>query len=123
MVNPAANRRGRGLLGCLFPLVLLVGFIYVAVQFGRPWFAYRQYQDEMRSVAGLSQLLTDSAMTHRIRARADSLDLPASAKRLSIRRLPDPPRLEIRAEYEQTVRLPIIGEKVITFKPSAVEPI
>lgn len=123
MVNPGANRRGRGLLGCLFPIVLLVGFIYVAVQFGRPWFAYRQYKDEMNSVAELSDILTDSAMTQRIRARADSLRLPPSAKRLSIRRLPDPPRLEIRSEYQQTVKLPILGEKVITFKPSAVEPI
>jgi hypothetical protein len=123
MVNPAGNRRGRGLLGCLFPIVLLVGFIYVGIQFGRPWFAYRQYQDEMRSVAKQSEVLSDSAMTHRIRARADSLRLPPESKRLSIRRLPDPPRLEIRSEYTQTVKLPILGEKVITFKPNAVEPI
>jgi hypothetical protein len=123
MVNPGANRQGRGLLGCLFPLVLLVGFIYVGIQFGRPWFAYRQYQDEMRSVAKMSETLTDSAMTKRILSRADSLGLPPEAKRLSIRRLPDPARLEIRAEYQQSVKLPLLGPKVITFKPKAVEPI
>ena len=123
MVNPAGNRRGRGLLGCLFPVVLLVGFIWVAVQFGRPWFAFRQYQDEIRSVARMSHTLTDSAMTSRIHARADSLDLPREAKRLSIRRFPDPPRLEIRTEYRQTVKLPIVGDKVITFKPNATEPL
>jgi hypothetical protein len=77
----------------------------------------------MRSVAKQSEVLSDSAMTHRIRARADSLRLPPESKRLSIRRLPDPPRLEIRSEYTQTVKLPILGEKVITFKPNAVEPI
>lgn len=123
MVNPAGNRRGRGLLGCLFPLVLLVAFIWVAVQFGRPWFAYRQYQDEIRSVARLNETLSDSAMTRRILARADSLGLPSEAKRLSIRRLPDPPRLEIRAEYQQTVKLPLVGDQVLTFKPNAVEPL
>jgi hypothetical protein len=123
MVNPGANRHGRGLLGCLFPIVLLVGFIYVGIQFGRPWFAYRQFQDEMRSVAKMSETLTDSAMTHRIQSRADSLGLPPEAKRLSIRRLPDPARLEIRSQYEQTVKLPLLGPKVITFKPNAVEPI
>lgn len=123
MVNPAGNRRGRGLLGCLFPIVLLVAFIWVGIQFGRPWFAYRQYQDEIRTVARLNETLTDSAMTVRIHARADSLDLPREAKRLSIRRLPDPARLEIRAEYQQTVKLPIVGDKVITFKPNAVEPL
>jgi hypothetical protein len=123
MVNPGANRRGRGVLGCLFPIVLLVAFIYVGVQLGRPWFAYRQFQDEMRSVAQLNEVLADTAMTRRISARADSLRLPQEAKRLSIRRLPDPPRLEIRSEYRQTVKLPLLGEKIITFKPSAVEPL
>jgi hypothetical protein len=110
-------------LGCLFPIVLLVAFIYVAEQLGRPWFAYRQFQDEMRSVAQLNEVLADTAMTRRISARADSLRLPQEAKRLSIRRLPDPPRLEIRSEYRQTVKLPLLGEKIITFKPSAVEPL
>ena len=123
MVNPGDDRRGRGLLGCLFPIVLLVTFIYVATLFGRPWFAYRQYQDEIRSVAKLNETLSDSAMTHRIMARADSLDLPEAAKRITIRRLPDPARLEIRAEYTRTVRLPLLGDKVITFKPNAVEPL
>jgi hypothetical protein len=123
MVNPVANRRGRGLFGCLLPIILLVAFIYVAVQFGRPWFAYRQYQQEMRNVAELNESLGDSVMVARITARADSLRLPNAAKRLSIRRFSDPARLEIRAEYQETVTLPIIGEKVITFKPSAVEPL
>lgn len=123
MVNPVDNRRGRGLMGCLFPIALLVAFIYVATLFGRPWFAYRQYQDEIRSVVKLNETLPDSAMTRRILARADSLDLPEEAKRLSIRRLPDPPRLEIRAEYTRTVHLPLLGDKVITFKPNGVAPL
>ncbi len=123
MVSSVANRRGRGLFGCLFPIILLVAFIYVAVQFGRPWFAYRQYQQEMRYVAKLNESLGDSVMVVRIRARADSLRLPNEAKRLSIRRFSEPARLEIRAEYRETVTLPIVGEKVLTFKPSAVEPL
>jgi hypothetical protein len=121
MVNSLRNRRGGSRLGCLIPLALLGAFVYAGVLFGRPWFAYRQYRDEMVAVVNMSQVISDSAMMVRIRARADSLGLPASAKRVEFRRLQNPPRLEVRAEYTQSVKVPFLGEKVLHFKPSAVE--
>lgn len=121
MVTTVADRRGRINLGCLIPLVLIAAFVYAAVAFGRPWFAYRQYQTEMRSVAGMQQSLSDSVIRVRIAARADSLRLPAEAKRITIKRVGTPPRLEISAKYSQKVTLPFIGEKVLEFNPKGTE--
>lgn len=123
MVNSLRNRHGKGMIGCLLPIVLLVAFIYVGVLFGRPWFAYQQYRDEMKTVVGMHQTHSDTAMRNRITARADSLRLPAAAKNLTFRRLPDPPRLEVSAEYQQVVKVPLLGPKTLTFKPVATEPL
>ena len=122
MVNLLRSRRGRVSIGCLIPVILLGAFIYAGLLFGRPWFAYRQYQDEMRAVVEMQQTLSDSAMLVRVRARADSLRLP-DAKRIEIRRRSNPSRLEVRAQYTHTVKLPFLGEKVIIFKPNASDPI
>ncbi len=121
MVIRSEGRQGRGNIGCLFTLVLLAAFIYVAIAFGRPWFAFQQYRDEMRTVLSVHESLTDSAIVARLTARADSLRLPPEAKRLTLRRLAEPPRIEVRAEYRATVELPLLGPKVITFRPSAEE--
>jgi hypothetical protein len=120
MVRPAANRRGRGTLGCLVPLVLLGLLLFVGIKFGRPWFAYQQFRDEMSSVAKFATTLSDSAMRARLMARADSLRLPTEAKdRLQFTRLGDPPRIHIETEYSATVVLPLLGPKVLHFRPTA----
>ena len=122
MVNPAANRHGKGTLGCLVWVLVLIVVGYVGTQFGRPWFRYRQFQDEMKTVAEFAQTITDSAMRGRIMATADSLELPVAAKRnLRVRRETNPRRLVIESEYADTIRLPFIGEKILTFKPQVQE--
>lgn len=124
MVNPAANRRGRGMLGCLFPLVLLALFLYLGVKFGRPWFANQQFQDEMRSAAKFADTLSDSAIHARIVARADSLRLPAEARNgLRLTRLGGPPRILIETRYTVTVELPVVGPRVMQFEPRVEEPL
>lgn len=124
MVNPAANRRGRGLLGCLIPLALIGIVIYVAVQFGRPWFANQQLRDEMRSAAQIATTLTDPAIRARIVARADSLGLPAAVRRnLRITRLANPERIVIESSYSVEVELPVVGPRTMEFKPRAEEPL
>ena len=60
----------------------------------------------------------------RAEARADSLRLPAAAKKkLTIQRLPNPPRVEIRSTYTETVHIPWYGDKVLTFTPFAEAPL
>lgn len=120
MVNPAANRRGRGMFGCLAPLALLALLLYLGVKFGRPWFADEQFQDEVRSTAKFASTLSDSAMRVRINARADSLGLPPAAKKnLRITRLNNPPRVLVETHYDVTVTLPYIKPVVLKFHAEA----
>lgn len=124
MVNPAANRHGRGMFGCLFPLVLLGLFLFLGVKFGRPWFAYQQFQDEMRSAAKFASTISDSAIRARITARADSLRLPKGAKeRLRLTRFGDPPRILIETSYTAVVELPLLGPREMRFTPTVEEPL
>lgn len=124
MVTPPAGRRGEGKFGCLVPLAILGLLLYAGILFGRPWFRYQQWRDEIHTVAGFAEALPDSAMRARIEARADSLRLPPAAKkRLTIQRLPNPPRVEIRSTYTETVHIPWYGDKVLTFTPFAESPL
>ncbi len=119
MVKTRRDRRlGGSKFGCIGTLVVLVLLLYVGILFGRPWFRYQRWNDEIRTVAGFASAMPDSAMRVRLESQADSLRLPPAAKRnLSLKRLPNPPRMEIRSEYTETVTIPLIGEKVLTFKP------
>jgi hypothetical protein len=120
MVTLRDSRRGGSKFGCLLPLVVLVLLLYAGVLFGRPWFRYQQWTDEFHTVAEVAEVLSDSAMRARIEARADSLKLPPAAKRaLTIKRLSNPPRVEVRSKYTETVRVPVLGDKVLTFTPFA----
>ncbi len=124
MVNPAANRHGRGLLGCLIPVALVGIAIYLGVQFGRPWFASQQYRDEMRSAAQIATTLSDAAIRARVVARADSLGLPTDArKNLRITRLDNPERIVIESNYSVVIDVPVLGPKTMEFKPRAEEPL
>lgn len=115
------NRRGGGMLGCLFPLALLgVGF-FLAVLFGRPWFKYQEYKDDFKSAARFAQTLSDSVILARLQMQADSLGLPPQAKRIIIRRLSNPDRILIQAQYEVTVKVPLLGPRVLKFRPSVEE--
>ncbi|HET9066832.1 MAG TPA: hypothetical protein VFN22_13510 [Gemmatimonadales bacterium] len=119
MVKPHPDRRlGASKFGCLGTLAVLVLLLYVGILFGRPWFRYQRWNDEIRTVAGFASAMPDSAMRARLESQADSLSLPPAAKRkLTLKRLPNPPRMEIRSEYSETVTIPFLGEKVLTFKP------
>ncbi|MEO8478401.1 MAG: hypothetical protein ABI542_02115 [Gemmatimonadota bacterium] len=115
---PRDPRLGGSKFGCLGTLAVLVLLLYVGILFGRPWFRYQRWNDEIRTVAGFASAMPDSAMRARLESQADSLRLPPAAKRkLTLDRLPNPPRMEIRSEYTETVTIPFLGEKVLTFKP------
>ena len=78
--------------------------------------------DRFETATG-THVIADVAGT-RIEARADSLRLPAAAKKkLTIQRLPNPPRVEIRSTYTETVHIPWYGDKVLTFTPFAEAPL
>jgi hypothetical protein len=111
-------------MGCMIWIVLLAAAGYLGLQFGRPYFRSQQFREEMKKVAEFAQNISDSAMRVRVNAVADSLGLPVAAKRnLRITRIRRPPHLVIESEYADTVRLPFIGMKILTFKPQVQEPL
>lgn len=122
MVNPTANRNGRGLLGCLIPIVIVGAIAYVGLMYATPWFKNQQFQDEMGTVADFEGAVSDGDKLARVRARADSLGLPEEAKtNLSLRRVDNPPRLIISSEYQVIITLPLLGERVLSYTPRVEE--
>jgi hypothetical protein len=115
------SRRGGGTLGCLVWILLAAGLIFLAVQFGKPWFRYQQFHDVMKSSARYAVTLPDSVIRARLVAVADSLDLPSEAKRVTIRRSSAPAKIVISSEYSEKVVLPLINPVVLRFKARAEE--
>jgi hypothetical protein len=115
------SRRGAGTLGCLFTLVIAGAALYLAVQFGKPWFRYQQFHDVMKSQARYAISLPDSVIRARLMSSADSLGLPPAAKRLRIARERSPANITISSEYVEKVMIPIYGPVLLHFKARAEE--
>jgi hypothetical protein len=119
--SPAQSRRGSGTLGCLLWVVGAAVLIFLAVQFGKPWFRYQQFHDVMRSSARYAVTLPDSVIRTRLIAVADSLGLPKEARRVTIRRSSAPAKIVISSGYTEKVNLPLIGPVMLKFAPRAEE--
>ena len=123
MVNASARppRRGGSTAGCLAWVFLAAALIFLAVQFGKPWFRYQQFRDVMKNAARYAVTLPDSVIRARVMGSADSLGLPKEAKRVTIRRTGSPGAIVISAEYTERVVLPLYGPVLVRFKPRAEE--
>ncbi len=122
MVTLRLGRRGSSTRGCLFSLLLFVAALYYGVNIGEPFYRYYQYRDAMRSAARFAPTLSDDVLVRRILAKAQELGLPPAAHRVSIRRLEQPGRVIISAEYEERVELPFFHRNLV-FRPRAEEPL
>ncbi len=119
MVTVWRDCRGRGALGCLGSLLVLAALIYAGFIFGPPWLRYQQYRDEMKTEARFSISLPDSVIRSRLAVRADSLRLPAAARKISIvRHGGSPPTIIISAAYDEHLHLLLLGTRTLHFKPS-----
>ena len=123
MVNRWQDRSGRAPLGCLGTLVVFGVFIYVLLQIGPPWLRYQQFRDEMHADAQFAISLPDSVIRARLMIRADSLGLPAEAKKLVIRRNKAAKTILIRSQYSERIHFFLFGDKVFTFHPKVEEAI
>lgn len=119
--SPNQSRRGGSALGCLFSLVVVAAALFIAVQFGKPWFRYQQFHDVMKNQARYAVSLPDSVIRARLIASADSLGLPKEAKRLRIDRQRSPASITISSDYVEKVMVPLYGPFTIRFKPRAEE--
>jgi hypothetical protein len=123
-VNLLRDRAGKGGMGCLGTIVLIVLVAYFGSRFIPPYMHYEQFRDEMKSDARFGATLPDSIIRMRLVAQADTLGLPPEAKRIVIRRhIGRPSTITISAEYTEKVMLPIFGLKPWHFKPKAEEPL
>ncbi len=117
MVSRLQARPGKGTLGCLFSIFIVIALGYFGVNAGRPfWYNYK-YQDRMRQEAYFAAKRSDQTIQRRLRDYADSLGLPETAQRVGVRRRGG--TIEIWADYYVYIEFPGVVREV-HFKPRAV---
>jgi hypothetical protein len=99
------TRSGRGLLGCLLPLLLLAVAVYFGVNVGEAYWRFARFRDAMEQEARFAQQRDDETIRQHLRSVADSLGLPESAQRVQVRRTDK--SIAIFANYAEQVELPL----------------
>lgn len=114
----SGNRRGGGALGCLVPLLILTIIGYFAVHASDAAFRYYRFRDAMQQEARFSvrPRRTDDVIRERLRALADSLELPPEARRIDVIRSES--GIWISAEYAEEIDFPFFSKR-IEFRPKA----
>ncbi len=104
MVAPPRSEAGRGKLGCLIVVAVLVGVAYVGKSVGTVYWRYYQLQDEVKSQASFAPALTDKVILERLVAESDTLNIPLGPQDWYIKRTTRPPKeITIRAAYDDSV--------------------
>ncbi|MEX2182600.1 MAG: hypothetical protein WD771_11195 [Gemmatimonadaceae bacterium] len=110
-------RAGKGTLGCLFSLFLVIAIGYFGVNVGRPFLNYYRFQDRMKQEARFAAKRSDFTIQRRLRLYADSLGLPEAAQQVRIRRRAG--AIEIWVDYYEVVEFPGVVREIY-FSPNAV---
>jgi hypothetical protein len=114
------RRAGSSSLGCLTSLLILSAAIYFGVNVGEVYWRFYQFQDDMRQEVRFAAHSPTDVILARLRAQADSLDLPLDAHQIDIQRTKT--LITIDAEYTETLELPMYVREV-TFRPHAEGPL
>jgi hypothetical protein len=120
------DETGKGRLGCLFFLLLVVFILYNSKDFGTVYMRYYRMKDEVKTQTTFAPGLSDAAIRDRLVLRADSLDVPIGPKGWAIRRTRNPGEITIRGEYNDSVVIDLLAyHKVFRFHfvPSARAPL
>lgn len=118
----AARAGKRSPLGCLFMILLLAAGGYYGWEVGEAYLRYYRMLDEMKVQARFATNLEDGVIRRRLRAKADELELPPDAKKITIRRRSRPREIIIQTEWLDTLDLPFV-QHVKTFRAEAREPL
>jgi hypothetical protein len=110
------TRRGASSLGCLMTLLLLATTAYFGVPAVEAYLRYYRYQDAMRQEIRFAGRSTDHVIRYRLAAHADSLQLPAEARRVVVRR--DRRHIALSSDYSEWIPLPY-GGRELHFAPHA----
>ena len=116
MVNRSHPRAGKVRLGCLVGLLIVAAAVYFAWNISIPALHFFEYQDAMAQEARFAAHNPNEVILAHLRAKADSLDLPESAKKIQIRRKGN--QIWIWADYSEQIELPGFVKEV-ELKPHA----
>lgn len=107
----ARSRRGGGALGCLVPLLIVTIMGYFAAHASDAALRYYRFRDAMQQEARFASRprRTDDRIKERLRALADSLDVPAEGRRIEVRRTEQ--RIRISANYSETIDFLIFSKR------------
>lgn len=108
------GRAGRVGLGCLLTLTLVGVVVYYGAGVARVYWNYYEFRDSMRQTAGFADRLSNREIAMQLRSVADSLGLPAAARRVRVSRTAR--GIRIWSEYTDTLRLPLAARPV-SFSP------
>lgn len=114
------SRRGASSIGCLFSLLIAAAVIYFGVNVGGAYWRFYEFQDDMNQLVKFAPRTSNENLIARLRADADSLELPEDARRISIRRTET--MLGIEAEYDEHIEFPMYARD-IHFHPHAEGPL
>ena len=106
--DPASGARAGGArLGCVGVLVAFVALIYVVVPLVRSEMRYRKARDEIQDRVSLITVDGTVKMRERIEPFLQTLDLPQSARRPTVRTLPagSDGGLLVTVAYADTLRI------------------
>lgn len=108
---------GKGRVGCLFALLLVMVGVYYGIPIVKGYWNYYKLIEEMKTNARFGLTWSDEELLRRLRGAVVGLDLPEDAKRFTIRRSKSPPTVIIQSQYRQRIELPF-HHRFITFRPS-----
>ena len=109
-------RRGASTLGCLVMLLLLAAAAYFGFHIGEKFLGYYRFRDAMRQEARFAGRNSDLVIRTRLRALADSINLPDEAHNIRISR--GEHSISISADYEEVIEGPLVM-RGIRFRPRA----
>lgn len=97
-------RRGKGQLGCLLQMLVVVAVVYFSYNVGTVLWNYYQFEDAMKQEVRFSATRSDAVIKRRLSDFADSLGLPEAARNVHVRRSKNV--ILIWSEYYKNVEFP-----------------
>jgi seryl-tRNA(Sec) selenium transferase len=98
-------------MGCLIPLLIVTIIGYFAAHASDAALRYYRFRDAMQQEARFAHrpTRTDDRIRTRLRAMADSLEVPVEGRRINVRRTEQ--RIRISADYSETIDFLIFSKR------------
>ena len=121
ILGPFDNERGGTLFKSLIFILILASSIYVGVQFGKPYFAYKSLERSMQYWAETCltpRSLDRESLTYNVMEKVKKHGIPLTESKIKIDYDQSEKTVSVWAEYDIVVKLPWY-EKQLHFSPKA----